>query len=358
MKQILLCCLVLASACGKDSSGPSGPPDPVVDPGKVRVQISGALQLTSVWNGYGEFRDLLASDANELSLMNGQNVQPSDGDSSFTLVFPGRLGAGQFALGRYVPGVTSSVPAAFVILDSTFFASIPGGTLTVTADSYPPRPGLEPGRLRGTLTYKAVRLVAGPGGPVETNDTITVHATFAATWYHYLRPNVSVTLSGAGPVVGTSQFSTAFSADDDHGGRFVEWESDFGPAHTFPHDISVELRVAAPSVGTFTLPGTTPTQFATPSAWPAVYTALFYRDDPRLGLSTGGTLTVTRFVAPTDEFYGEIHGTLTSPLALWSDQTTLSGDTVNASVTFAVQLWPLGGIPASAKGDVSSPGRR
>ena len=58
-------------------------------------------------------------------------------------------------------------------------------------------------------------------------------------------------------------------------------------------------------------------------------------------------MTVTQFVAPTEEFYGEVQGTLTSRLALWTNQTTLSGDSVNASVTFDVQLWPLGGIPAS-----------
>ena len=94
--------------------------------------------------------------------------------------------------------------------------------------------------------------------------------------------------------------------------------------------------------------GVTPTQFSNPAAWPAVYAALFYRDDPRLGLSTGGTLTITKFVTPTDEFYGEIQGTLTTPVALWTNTTTVSADTVSVAITFAVQLWPLGGIPGSA----------
>ena len=331
-----LLCLVVAAACGKDTAAPVETPP---DPGRMHVQISGAVQLTGEWDAYGEFRDLLAS-ANDLSLMQGQNSQPATGDSNFTLVFPGRLDIGQFTIGRYVPGVAPAGPAAFVIFDSTFYASLPGGTLMVDSSGYPARPGLSLGGLRGTLTFKAVGLVSG--------DTITVRATFDAHWYHYIFPNVSVTLSGAGPVTGTSAFSTAFSSDDDHGGRFVEWESDFGSTHTFPHDISQELRVLAPSVGTFTLAATTPTQFAAPAQWPAIYTALFYRDDPRLALSTGGTLTVTQFVAPTDDFYGELHGTLTSRLALWTNPTTLSGDSVDASITFAVQLWPLGGIPASS----------
>jgi len=343
-----------AAACGNDSAGPAEQSPP--DPGRMRVQISGAVQLTSEWQAYGVFRDLLASDTNEVSLMKGQNLDLSTSDSNFTLVFPGRLGLGESAIGRYVPGVASAQPAAFVIFDgpvpgqsdATFFASIPGGSVVVDSAGYPARPGLTPGVLRGTLTFKAVRLIAGAGGaPVETADTISLHATFAPHWNHYLYPNVSVTLGGASPVVGTSQFSTALSSDDDHGGRYVSWESDFGAVHTFPHQISQELRVLAPGVGTFTLPGITPTQFADTAQWPAHYTALFYRDDPRLGLSTGGTLTVTQFVAPTDEFYGEIHGTLTSRLALWTNQTTLSGDTADVAISFAVQLWPLGGIPAS-----------
>ena len=344
IKATLVCLIAASLACSGDAAGP-----PPVNPGRMTVQISGAVHLTSEWQAFGVFRDLLASDTAEFSLMNGQNRPPSTGDSSFTLQFPGRLDVGQFAVGRYVPGAVPTVPVVSVLLDgpevglgdARFFGSLPGGTLTIDSAGYPPRPGLDLGGLRGTLTFKAVSLLG-------TADTITVHATFNSHWYHYIFPNLVVTLSGAGPVVGTSQFSTAQSLDDDHGGRFVELASDFGPQHTFPHDISQELRVAAPGVGTFTLPAITPTQFNDPAQWPAVYTALFYRDDPRIALSTGGTLTITQFIAPTDEFYGEIHGTLTSRLALWTDPTTLSGDSVDASITFAVQLWPLGGIPASA----------
>jgi len=347
MRQLILLCVALAAACSDGAVSPT--PEPPVDHGHMRVQISGAVRDSGDWQAFGQFRDLLASDTGEVSLMKGQTLNlAATAESSFTLVVPARLGLGQLPMVRYVPGTTPPGAAAFVILDSTLYASIPGGTLVVDSAGYPARPGLALGGLRGTLTFKAVRLVAGPGGvPLETSDTITVHASFNAHWYHYIYPNVSVTLSGAGPVVGTSQWSTAQVVDDDHGGKFVEWESDFGAVHTFPHAISQELRIAAPSVGTFTLPATTPAQFEHPAAWPAIYTALFYRDDPRLGLSTGGALTITQYLAPTDEFYGEIDGTLTSPLALWVNDSTLSGDTANVTVRFAVQLWPLGGIPAS-----------
>jgi hypothetical protein len=316
----------------------------------MHVRITGAVQLTGEWHAFGEFHDLLASETNELSGMSGQNSQPASGDSNFTLFFPGRLGAGHFVLGRYVLGATpTTAPVAFVEFDRTFYAGLAGGILDVTSANYPPRPGLNPGLLSGTLNFKAVRLVGGPGGPVETADTITVETTFAAHWSHYLFPNVSVTLGPGGPVSGTSQFTTAVSLVDDHGGRFVEWESDFRPLHTFPHDISQELRVHAPAVGTYAVGALTPPQFADANQWPAVYTALFYRDDPRIGLSSGGTLTITQFLEPTQEYYGEMHGTLTSRVALWVDDVTVSADTVTESVTFAVQLWPLGGIPAVSR---------
>src|SRR5205823_5609447 len=107
---LLLLCLG-AAACGSDSAGPAAQPPP--DPGRMRVQISGAVQLTSEWQAYGVFRDLLASDTNEVSLMKGQNLDLSTSDSNFTLVFPGRLGLGESAIGRYVPGVASAQPAAF-----------------------------------------------------------------------------------------------------------------------------------------------------------------------------------------------------------------------------------------------------
>ena len=346
IERLLLVSLV-AAACGKDSTAP----EPAPDPGKMHVRISGAVRDTGEWNAFGQFRDQLAS-TNDLSLMRGENVKPSGADSNFTIIVPGRLDLGHFTIGRYLPGVAVSTPAAFVVLETSFFASIPGGSIVVDSAAYPARPGLTLGELRGTMNFKAVRLVVGPGGtPVETTDTITVHATFAAHWYHYIFPNVAVTLDGAGPVTGASTFTNGLSTDDEHGGRFVSWDADFGTRHTFPHDISQEIRILAPGVGTFAVAATTPRQYADTAQWPAVYTAMFYRDDPRLALSTGGTLTITQFIAPTEEDYGEIHGTLTSRLALWTDSTTVSGDSVNVSVTLAVQLWPLAGIPTSISVD-------
>ena len=332
------------AACGDPPSGPVLPPP---DPGTMRVEITGHVTHDSTWSAFGEFRDVLATDSGDLSLLGGQSLTAS---RLLTLVFPGRLDKGSFAIGQYIYGTTPDYPAAFVLMDTSFYASIPGGIINIASADYPPRPGLDPGLMTGALVFHAVRLTAGPGGvPIETADTIMFSASFVAHWYHYLRPNVAVTLNGAGPVLGASLASVGQSVDDDHGGRFVWWESDFDgvSAQAFPYEISQEFRLAAPAVGTFTLGQVTPHIYADPLQWPAAFSALYYRDDPRIALSAGGTLSVTEFLAPTDAYYGEIHGTLDAPLALWANDTTVTADTVHVVAHFAVQLWPLGGIPAS-----------
>lgn len=309
----------------------------------MRIEITGAIQHEADWQAFGEFDDLLAGDAGEVSYLRGQNDDVNVGDSSLALFFPAGLGKGVFAIGLVAPIGDSTGAIASLSLAGRLFISLDGGTLEVHSADYPPRPGLDPGLLRGTMTFRAVGLAIG------TADTVTVRATFAAHWYHRLHPNVSVTLSGDGAVLGTSLFSLAQSVDDDRGGRLVWWDSDFDGVGggSFPFEISQEFRLVAPAVGTYALANITPTVWADPALWPARFSALHYRDDPRVGLSTGGTLSIRRFVPPTDAYYGEIHGTLMSRLALWSDDTTVTSDTVNAAVTFAVQLWPLAGVPGS-----------
>ena len=333
--------LILLFVACEEPFKPSNPgPEP--DAGRMSVAINGAITYQATWGAFGEFRDRLGTDSNEISLLGGA-VLDGPVNLDLTVVFPGKLVAGTFEMGPHVFGVLPEAPSAYVDIDTAVFVSL-SGTLTVTADDYPLRPGLEHGSMHGTMTFRAARL----GGP--TADTITVTARFNAHWYHYLYPTVSVTLTGGGPVLGTSVQTYGQSVDDDHGGRFVSWEADLdgvsGPV--FPYEVSEEFRLAAPAVGTFTLANLTPGVYTKPAQWPAAFASLFYRDDSRVALSAGGTLTVTRFVAPTDEFYGEIHGTLDAPLALWSDSTTVTSDTVQVHAAFAVQLWPLGGIPASA----------
>jgi len=315
----------------------------------MHVQITGHVTHDSTWSAFGEFRDVLATDSGDLSLLGGQSLTSN---RLLNVVFPGRLDTGSFALGRYVYGTIPNYPAAAVVMDTSFYASVPGGVINISEADYPPRPGLEPGLLKGALIFHAVRLSPRPGGVLlETGDTITFSANFAAHWFHYLQPNVSVILSGGGPLLGSSLVSLGQSADDDHGGRFVSWESDFDAlaGQGFPYEVSQEFRLAAPAIGTFPLAPVTPRMYADPTQWPAAYSALYYRDDPRVALSAGGTLNVTKFIAPTEAYYGEIHGTLDAPLALWANDTTVTADTVRVSATFAIQLWPLGGIPTTQR---------
>lgn len=338
----LLFTLLPLGSCS-EGAGPPPPPSelPAPDFGEVRIEISGAVAHDGTWQSYGIFRDLLAADTGDLSALSAYSpgaAVPRD----LEFFFPGRLDVGAVAIGRYVFGTVPAQPAAFVKLGTEFFASIPGGTLTVTAAAYPPKPGLVVGRLDGTMTFKAVRLKAEPGAaPVETTDTIAVRARFAAHWSHFLVPNVTVTLNGGGPVLGSSLLSFGQSVSDDHGGRYVYWDSDFDRVNeSYPFEISQEFRLLAPAVGNYTLGDLTPATYADPAQWPTAFSALYYRDDPRIALSAGGTLTITSFLAPTEYYFGEIHGTLDAPLALWADETTVTADTVHVFARFAVQLCP------------------
>ena len=317
--------------------------------GDMDLRILGPGATRARWGAFGEFRDLLVADTGELSALGGSAL---GGDSTMTLFLPARLASGRVTLVKHdFAARPGSAASAYVRLhgpaagDVTLLGGLAGGTLDVVMDE--PPAGLVPGEARGTLAFRAVRYVPGPGGqPVETADTARVFIEFRAHWYHYLRPFVQLTLTG-GPAPGGAKFSTARVDDDGRGGISVSWDSDLDllpQAARF--EIQQEVRLASPRTGAFPVAALAPPAFNDPVQWPAVYSALFYRDDPRIALSTGGTLTVTKYVAPTDELYGEIHGTLSAPLALWSAPGTVSADTALASVTFAVQLYPLGGIPA------------
>jgi hypothetical protein len=321
--------------------------------GEMEVRIRSGDELRTRWPAFGRFIDVLATDSGESSVLAAQLLPAGGGDSAITLMMPGRLQPGRYVLGKHVfAGPGTGLPTAFVRLDGPgtgdviLLGSI-GGTLDVSAAAYPPKAGLEPGTVRGVLTLRAVRYIQGAGGlPVEVPETVLVNAEYHARFSHLLRPLVRLDLAG-GPVAGASKSSTAQVSEDGHGGILVSWDSDFDLLpQGFRYETSQELRLAAPAVGTFPLGVLAPPAYADPAQWPAAFTALYYRDDPRIGLPTGGSVTITKYVAPTLEYYGEIHGTLTAPLALWSDDTTVSGS-ATATASFAVQLWPLGGIPVA-----------
>jgi hypothetical protein len=128
----------------------------------------------------------------------------------------------------------------------------------------------------------------------------------------------------------------------------VWWDADFnGVPEAQPYEAQHEIRITTRSTGEFVISRFTPEQWADPDLWPPTYSSIYFRDDARLALSVGGTLTLTRYVAPTEAYYGEIHGTVSTQLSLWSDKTTESSERVRAVANFAVQLWPLAGVPAA-----------
>jgi hypothetical protein len=340
-----------------DSQEPQ-PPGPV-QPGRMRVTISGDVQAQTEWSGLAEFDDRLAADTGEFTLLGGTSpIAPYNSvDSGLILFFDGRLQVDQWTVGRFVSLNDMEFPAIAVALDGpdgqggTFWGSIPGGTFQIDEATYPPSPGHETGLVRGRLSFRAIHL-SDPNDdpPVEFGDTIMVSAEFASHLHHHLISNAALSLEG-GPVAGTSRRANAGAADDGHGGLFVGWEADLDglPAPPIWYDVSHEFRTAVPAVGTYGVSSLTPPQYDDALQWPAVYSALYYRDLPSvLGLSTGtGILTITRYVPPSQSYYGEIHGTLVTDLALWTDDVTPPPDTARATASFAIPLSPLAGSPPS-----------
>jgi hypothetical protein len=326
-----------------------------VEPGHMLIHVTGAVQFEADWAGFGEFDDLLAADTGEFSLLGGRDPGLNTGDSILTVALKGRLRAGRWEIPGYASQDPGTAQLAFLIFDGpgsddeTVWASIPGGSLEIIQAAYPAAPGIEPGLMRGRLSLRAVGLVRSPGGmPLESGDTITVTAEFAADWYHFLFPNITLSLEG-GPVAGASRLARAQGSDDDRGGLLVRWEADLDglPGQRLPFDISHQVRIAVPAVGAHSVSRLTPPEYEDAFRWPAVYSALSYRDRADLlGLSAGGALTVTRYVAPTNAHFGEIHGVLNTDLPLWVDSTIAPSDTVRANAAFAVQLWPIG-VPAA-----------
>src|SRR5262249_50037209 len=81
--RVAACLVAVLVACSNDSSGPDAPPAL----GTMRVHISGKVTHDSTWSAFGQFRDILAADTGELSLLGGQSLSLTV-SRNLTLVFP------------------------------------------------------------------------------------------------------------------------------------------------------------------------------------------------------------------------------------------------------------------------------
>ena len=323
--------VTLAAECSDGTA-----PEPQAEPGRMNIVVTGAVQDSFDWQASGQFMENLDG-LGRISTL-GARSDSSAATPDFELFIPLQLKEGKYR----IDGVVSygRIANASIDLDGRRFSSIDGGTLIVRSADYPPRPGLEPGMLRGTMSFKAVEAVLAPV------DTITVTATFAALWYHDLMGSVSIEFTGGGPALGhTVSNSEPGAAGDGHGGLLLSWNGAFyDPSNVAGVSVTQDVRLAAPSVNVFFLANITPSIRASPASWPAVFSQVSYQGQPIVALSTGGTLTITRVIPATARYYGQIWGSLSGRLALWSDDTTVTADTVQAVVTFAVPVWPENGL--------------
>jgi hypothetical protein len=218
----------------------------------------------------------------------------------------------------------------------------------LTGIDYPTRPGLEFGEATGLLDFRAVRHDLVPGGvPVPTEDTVRVYLELRAWLQHLLRPRVSTTLVG-GPVDG--QALATFGQTYREGTQLQAWwDSDLDGVPGQPWRWEAQQAVfTTTGSGTRAIERITAAEYGDGDLWPTVFSAVHYRDDLRVALSTAGTVTIVRYVAPTTSFFGEVEGSLTADYELWDGMGSATGETVTSEATFAIPINPIGAAPATA----------
>ena len=322
----------------------------------LRVRFGrGPDAVTRTHGGFMRFYDTMGNGSGDEA---GLRSQPSDvaRDTVLAIVFPGDAHEGRRAIDAYpLDGAPSSGVIALLRLGSAesgdleYWASVDTGWIDLDIDE-PPAPGWRMGVARGFFHLPLVKLAPVPGAPpVLTSDTLWLHGEVHVHDQHVLRGWADVMLLD-GPVVGTSVFGQAFGDEDDRGGYIFGWDADLDGLGSGPGrwEVSQELRVVGPGVGSFELPRFTGDAFADPDLWPDRFSSVFYRDEARIPLVTEGMLHIDRWTAPTLEDYGVIQGTIDARFELWTpDLTAPTGDTVRVVSQFAAPISPLAGLPAA-----------
>lgn len=329
--------------------------DPAVTLDLARLRFrDGTVDATRDLGGAARFDDTMADGPGDETGLFLQNTGVGR-DTSLTLVLSGALESVRIPVTPWpLDGGQRAGAAALLRMgdvadgDVVYHASVAAGWIELDVVA-PPAPGWRMGEARGFLHLPLVRLAPDPAGrPVLTSDTMLVHANVRLRLQHVLSAHVVVTMLG-GPVEGTSLLSNAMADEDGYGGWLFGWQVDFdgtgsGAARW---EASQELRMVDPGVGVFDVPRFTGPQFGEPDLWPVRFSSIFYRDDARVALVSDGTVTVTRWIAPSLEDYGQLEGTLDGRFELWQDLESPSGDTIAARSVFAVALPPIAGLPAA-----------
>ncbi len=319
--------------------------------GELRGRVEGRDTADFRWRGLARVLDVLATDAGDRTTLVGDGLDPALRDSTIVLVLPSVLAAGEHAIAPYpLEGRPQAGPSALLAVGQdgpggrVYYGT--GGTLTVSEAVFPERPGLLVGVMRGDFVFRATRYYVGPDGhPVASGDTVTVTGEMLLDLQHLLLPSVHLTVDG-GPVPGTA-IATHGQASAEPDGFQVWWDADMDGVfpHPYPWELNHGFILRSPGVGTFPLGDVDPATAADPAAWPPAFAQLFYRDHATFGLSGSGSITITRWVDPTDAAYGEVHGTMEAKVQLWEGDTG-TGRTVGTTATFAIPINPRGGVPS------------
>jgi hypothetical protein len=320
--------------------------------GETRGTILGTDTVDFRWTeGLSKVYDALGSEVGDESfLVLGRDAVGAGADTTVMVRLPSILRVGTEVIAPYPLGQGQPTQPGVILTIETETSSRVyyglGGTLEVSEAAYPARPGHTTGQARATLTFRATRYTVGAGGqPLPTSDTVSVSLETFVQLQHLARPTVEVSIQG-GPATGLSVRTHAETDDDGRGGRLVWWDIDLdGVPGGFPWEASQEIRLRTFAPGTYALGTLTPGTYSDSASWPDAFSAMYYRDHPLVGLSSGGSVEITRWIPATDAFYSEIHGTVATVLRLWDEAGNDTGTTVDVVVTFAVPGRPGAGLP-------------
>lgn len=321
---------------------------PEPGPGEANGRVIEGESVADVtWTGWTQVLDVLAgADGDRSTLLAGNEGVPGLRDTLVAVFIPGTVQAGRFAVDSFpLVGGVAAGPVAYIAFGDDarrFYYSTAGGELELTEVAYPEAAGWTPGSVRGAIRFRGAHYLVGPGGgPVASGDTVQVMLEFNVVLQHRLLARVEMQVAG-GPVEGAPPFLMAHSSNEPSG-LLLWWDADFDLVpQAWRFEAQQAVQIAHPAVQSFALDSVTAAEY-TNGPWPAVFSAIHYRDDSRVALSSGGTVTITRYLPATQADFGEVHGVVDARMRLWAAGDTVPGDAMTAATTFAIPINPGAG---------------
>ena len=269
------------------------------------------------------------------------------GDTVLEITMPSKITAGTFAVAapQSIPtvpfftgmGVRLLIPPG-VDGKLSIYVPVRPATLVVTSVTNPRAPGYAAGAVRGHISFEAAGFTYSLTSPVLApigNRTVMVFAEFAAPLYEYPVSAAALAISGT-PFIGAAALVSPVVLDAQR--RLVFKGT--GIVRTSVADqsgrtLDVSMTLARAALGTYEANATGGDVSAQVTIAPQTGGAPML-----LATQTSGTVTVTSYVPPTDDDFGEVRGTLNLALGFGTQPET-SGSSMGLVSTFRLPVAPI-----------------